>query len=182
MGSAALNRRLALHARCRHPLHLRPGRSADRHLGPGRRRLHYQLRRAGPAEGHHRRRDITTSYTDDAAGQLTKATTGGGATTTYGYDADGNRTTATDPDGDTTTTAYDPAGNATSVTDPLGHTIKTFYGAADQVTKVQDPANQATSYGLDSWRLEPFPGKVQWGTGRRTGPRYSRIPSPLGPT
>ncbi|HET9061022.1 MAG TPA: DUF6531 domain-containing protein [Acidimicrobiales bacterium] len=66
-----------------------------------------------------------TTYAYDAAGDLTSQTSPTGATTTYTYDSDGNQLTQTSPDGGTTADTYDASGNLVSATSPTG--AKTTY-------------------------------------------------------
>ena len=124
----------------RHHLRL-PGPGGDLHPGravlPGRARPAYTTTYAyddsggarAAAAGCRRRPpadSVTTSYTYDAAGEVTSVTDGASDTTSYAYDALGRKTKVTYPDG-TATATYDPAGNVTSTSslDATGTTLAT---------------------------------------------------------
>jgi RHS repeat-associated protein len=80
-----------------------------------------------------------TSYTYDAADQLTSRTSPGGGTTTFSLDSRGNLLQLTDPLGHSTTYAYGDAahpGDMTSVIDPDGRTRGLGYDSDGNLTSV----------------------------------------------
>jgi RHS repeat-associated protein len=121
----------------------------------------------------------TTTYSYDAAGELTAATSPTGEkttysydgagrratvvsprgnaagaspseyTTTFGYDADDRLTSITDPEGNLTKVGYDPVGNRTSLTDPDDHATAWGYDADNQLTAVTDATGATTRYAYD---------------------------------
>ncbi|MER8105536.1 DUF6531 domain-containing protein [Kitasatospora sp. NPDC094016] len=114
---------------------------------------------------------FTTSYSYDAAGNLTAAknplgntfstaydalnritalTDPLGGSTARGYDQAGHLTTVTDPTGATTSYTFDAADNRTSRSDGNGHTTRYAYDAAKRVLSVTDPLNRKTTYGYDA--------------------------------
>jgi RHS repeat-associated protein len=103
----------------------------------------------------------TTTYSHDAAGELTSqvqpVTATSSITTTYGYDAAGNRTSVTDGNQNTTWTTYNtwnlpeqviepttPAAPSTSDT-----TWQTAYNAQGEPSTVTEPGGVSLSYGYD---------------------------------
>ena len=100
----------------------------------------------------------TTTYTDDANGNILSETDPLGRTTTYTYNGFNEPTSVTDPSGVTTTYTYDVDGNLTSTSRPLLGTSQnqiTTYTYANpahpgQVTASTDPNGKATTYTYDT--------------------------------
>jgi RHS repeat-associated protein len=92
----------------------------------------------------------TTSYTYDAAGELTGETDQLGHTTTYGYDGNGNRTSVIDANGHKTKQVYDADNELIEVVRPDSSILKTTWDAAGNMTVQVDAAGHTTSYAYDS--------------------------------
>ena len=94
--------------------------------------------------------NVTTSYTHDAAGEVTSVTDGASDKTSYSYDSLGRKTKVTYPDGTATTTGYDPAGDVTSMSSlsatgaTLATNSATFDGEGDQVSSTDAAGNSST--------------------------------------
>ncbi|MGC3995183.1 MAG: RHS repeat-associated core domain-containing protein [Propionicimonas sp.] len=78
---------------------------------------------------------ITTSYTYDPAGNLTRMSDTKGNKWDYTYDLSGNKLTASDPDKGLTTMSYNTGNQLTSTTDARGTTLKYFYDNLGRATK-----------------------------------------------
>ncbi len=98
----------------------------------------------------------TTSYTYDAADQMSTRTTARGNaagataadyTWTYLYDLNGNRTDVIDPEGLDAATAYDELNRPITQTTRGGHVTTTSYDPYGRVSKVVDPLGGQTNYG-----------------------------------
>jgi RHS repeat-associated protein len=93
---------------------------------------------------------------------------GDAATTTYSYDAAGNVTSVTDPRGKVWTTSYDNRNRRISSTDPLTHTTSWVYDAAGNNIKVTRPDSGITTNVYDSmnrlvWTRDPKQQVTQFG-------------------
>lgn len=77
----------------------------------------------------------TTSYTYDAADQLTQITDANGMQWNWTYDTLGRKTQLQDPDIGTWTYEYDAAGNLITQTDARGQVISLSYDALNRVTQ-----------------------------------------------
>jgi RHS repeat-associated protein len=102
--------------------------------------------------------DRTTSYSYDAAGQLTSlvepngnaaGATASDWTWSYGYDAAGNRTSASHPDGGPRQIAYDALNRPTRFTDPLDHATEVAYDANGNVTTRTDALDHSQTFSYD---------------------------------
>jgi RHS repeat-associated protein len=100
----------------------------------------------------------TTTFSYDAAGNLTSMTDPAGNatetpddyTTTYAYDAFGQLASTTDANGHKTTFAvYDPTGSPKSTTDALGHTTVMALDARGNVVSVTDARGKTSTFGFD---------------------------------
>ena len=103
----------------------------------------------------------TTSYTYDAAGELTSqvrpVSSSSSISTAYGYDPAGNQTAVTGGNGNTTWTTYNPWGLPESVIEPATaaapsagqRTWTTAYNANGQTAAVTQPGGISLSYGYD---------------------------------
>lgn len=93
----------------------------------------------------------TTTYTHDAAGNVTAITDPLTQPWTFTYDPVFNQVlTATDPFHQTTTSTYDATGNLLTVTDPLNHTTTLTYNAFGQVETVTSALGKTTTLEYDS--------------------------------
>ena len=110
-----------------------------------------------------------TTFTRDAADQLSQVSYADGTRVSFTYDAEGRRASMLDATGTTTWTydalgrptrieqpgtgavtySYDSVGNRTGLVLPNGHTLAFSYDAADRLVKVTDAAGRATSYAYD---------------------------------
>jgi len=130
----------------------------------------------------------TTSYTYDAAGELTEKIDQLGHTTSYGYDGNGNRTSVIDANGHKTKQVYDAdnelievvrpdssilkikwdaAGNMTAQIDAAGHTTSYAYDSLDRLLSTADPDENTTAYAYD-----PAGNKVETINAEGEGTRY----------
>jgi YD repeat-containing protein len=91
-----------------------------------------------------------TTYTHDAAGNITSETDPAGRTTSYTYDEQKRMTSLRDPDGNVTTYKYDRKGNLIEITDSKQRTIRNEYDASGRLTKTTDPDGKSLSYTYDS--------------------------------
>jgi len=88
----------------------------------------------------------TTSYGEDALGQVSSVSDALGRSTTYSYDAVGAILTVTDPQSQITTNTYDAAGQLTSTTysDGVTHSAVRTYNAAGLAATLVDGTGTTT--------------------------------------
>jgi YD repeat-containing protein len=92
-----------------------------------------------------------TTYTYDAAGNLTSQTDPSNNTTTYEYDALNRLVKTTDAEGHATKYAYDSRDNLLSLSDANNHTTTFEYSPNNQVTKERKPMGEETNYEYDGF-------------------------------
>ncbi|WP_255531956.1 RHS repeat-associated core domain-containing protein [Planomonospora sp. ID82291] len=81
---------------------------------------------------------LTTAYTYDTAGNLTKTVAPGSKTTDYTVNAAGQLIEVTDPNRNKSTFAYDALGRPAKVTDALGNATEAAYDLAGRQTTAKD--------------------------------------------
>jgi RHS repeat-associated protein len=121
---------------------------------------------------------ISTGYTYDLAGRMTKLASGG-ANWTNTYDLMGRKTQTIDPDAGTTTYGYDDADRLISSTDANQQTLLTTYDNLDRkVTLHQDAKTDGQL--LATWlydgagNLGQPQGSIRYTSGK-TGPQYKNL-------
>ena len=94
--------------------------------------------------------DFKTTFTYNAADQMTTVTDPLGRVTSKAYDPGGRMISVTDAKNRTTAYAYNPANLLTSVTAPDGTVTAYAYDAAGNVSSRTDAKNRTTTYDNDS--------------------------------
>jgi RHS repeat-associated protein len=92
----------------------------------------------------------TTSYTFDAADEVTKVTRPDTTTLLTDYWPDGTVKDQADGTGHTTNYTYDALARVTGITDPLNRTTSATYDGAGNRLTVLDASHQTTTYGYDA--------------------------------
>ncbi|MGW3353761.1 RHS repeat-associated core domain-containing protein [Nonomuraea rubra] len=100
----------------------------------------------------------STSYTVNAAGEVTAETNPAGNVTTYGYDLAGRAATTKDAENNVTAAEYDLAGRLTGLKslDGAGATVRTVgygYDAADNLTQITSGEGHITRRTFDASNL-----------------------------
>ncbi|MEV1005623.1 RHS repeat-associated core domain-containing protein [Nonomuraea sp. NPDC050202] len=101
---------------------------------------------------------LTTSYTVNAAGEVTAETNPAGNVTTYGYDLAGRAATTKDAENNVTAAEYDLAGRLIGLKslDSAGATVRTVgygYDAADNLTQITSGEGHITRRTFDASNL-----------------------------
>lgn len=91
-----------------------------------------------------------TTYTYDAAKNITSETDPASRTTSYTYDNKNRMTSSRDPYGNVTTLKYDTKGNRIETTDPVQGTVRSEYDAKGQLTKTIGPDGKTVTYVYDA--------------------------------
>ena len=91
----------------------------------------------------------TQTYAYNNVNMLTQLTGALSQTTTFTYDTNSNRLSVADPLGHTTTATYDALNRVATVVDPNGGTITYGYDANDHIVTVSDPLGLTTTYTYD---------------------------------
>ncbi|MEJ5315275.1 MAG: DUF6531 domain-containing protein, partial [Anaerolinea sp.] len=86
--------------------------------------------------------NLTTEFSYDAFGRLSRTTNPLGATTTYQYDEAGRLVQIHDAYNHFTTFTYNAAGQIVAVTDPLNHTTEYVYDHTGRLEKVKNALGQ----------------------------------------
>ena len=102
-------------------------------------------RRVGMSDG-----TGASSYSYDAASQLTQSINGAGAKVGYGYDLNGNPTSLTYPDGSAVTRTFDATGRLATLTDWAGRQTKFSYDANGNLTNQAYPNGVMARYAYNA--------------------------------
>ncbi|MCD2175033.1 hypothetical protein LQK84_18870 [Rhizobium sp. C4] len=110
-----------------------------------------------------------TSYTYNAAGQMTSTTDPLNHLTTFNYAANGNLLSVTNANSQTAATyTYDAANRVATYTDSEGWTVAYQYDAADRLTKQTYPDGTSETYSYDRLDLASYTDRL----GRTTTYQY----------
>jgi YD repeat-containing protein len=125
----------------------------------------------------------TTSYTYNAAGQLTAVTNPLGQTTQYQYDSSNNLTTIIDANSVTAASfTYDAFDRVATYTDSEGWTVAYSYDNADRITKITYPDGTTDNYTYDNLDLASYLDRQNrlWTYTHDADRRLTSITDPLG--
>ncbi|GGZ33946.1 RHS repeat domain-containing protein [Streptomyces poonensis] len=92
---------------------------------------------------------LTTTYTYDPRGNLSRITNPEGTAWSWEYDARGRQTRAVDPDKGTTSTTYDEADRPVTATDARGITLTTAYDALGRTTQLKQGSTVRAAWSYD---------------------------------
>jgi len=112
--------------------------------------LDYNARGRKTAERDIAGQALETTYTYDAAGNLTAKTDKNGRTTHYAYDALNRLIRVTDPASAETTYEYDSRDNLIALTDAEGNTTRFEYDGSNRLVKEIRPQGEETAYAYDA--------------------------------
>ncbi|HCU50698.1 MAG TPA: hypothetical protein DGG94_13000 [Micromonosporaceae bacterium] len=101
--------------------------------------------------------DVTTKYTRDRLGQLTKVVDNANNQWLYEYDLLGRSTKTTDPDTGVSTSTYDDAGQLTETVDGNGTKLVHKYDGLGRKTELRETS--ATGFVRASWTYDPVGAK-----------------------
>ena len=124
----------------------------------------------------------TTTYSYNAAGQLTSVTNPLNQTTTYQYDPSGNLTTIINANNQTAASfTYDSDDRVRTYTDSEGWTVTFDYDAADRITRITYPDGTTDRYTYDKLDLAAYQDRLYrtWTYTHDVDRRLTKITDPL---